>query len=88
MGVSYSTVRLVNGFDLALTAIPADPPARKEHDLLRITLAKEIANTYDSFKRKTTLLKQIEHWDNMLSQYNKRIKNLINLVYDPAPTST
>ena len=80
--------RLVNGFDLALTAIPADPPARKEHDILRTTLAKEITDTYDSFKRKTTPLKQIEHWDNMLSQYNKRIKNLINLAYDPAPNST
>ena len=73
--------RVLNRFDLLLSSIPEIPPTKKAQQLLRASLMTDIGATYEKLKLQTLPLKDLDHWEDMIKQYQNRLHTLLSQGY-------
>ena len=71
---------LFNRFDLLLSSIPEMSPVKREQQIIRTSLLRDLESTYQDLKLQRAPL-QLSHWDDKIAVYQERIHDLITNGY-------
>ena len=71
---------LFNRFDLLLSSIPDMSPVKREQQVIRASLLRDLESTYQDLKLQRAPLK-LSHWDDKIAVYQERIHDLITNGY-------
>ena len=71
---------LFNRFDLLLSSIPDMSPVKREQQVIRASLLRDLESTYQDLKLQRAPLK-LSHWDDKIAIYQECIHDLITNGY-------
>ena len=71
---------LFNRFDVLLSSILDMSPVRREQQVIRASLLRDLESTYQDLKLQRAPLK-LSHWDDKIAVYQERIHDLITKGY-------